>query len=147
MDFRNRTTQNQVAIAICVFVVFVCGGCSFFSTKHDIAEADSLAFHATVSADAMPMPLPVEIADDITRIANGEQPAGKMIVPTEMSRRLPSQLPSRLQKHRLKPRMPKVLRRVMLRLVHRRVKTFTPQAAHPQRTHTAKSTQSNPAIR
>jgi len=75
MDFRNRTTQNQVAIAICVFVVFVCGGCSFFSTKHDIAEADSLAFHATVSADAMPMPLPVEIADDITRIANGEQPA------------------------------------------------------------------------
>jgi LysM repeat protein len=66
---KNSTTITLGAL----LVVLVAGGCSYFSSKPDLQVGDSRGFHASASANQMPVPLPVEIADDIKRIANGEQ--------------------------------------------------------------------------
>jgi nucleoid-associated protein YgaU len=71
LKFLSEKRENYFVHLVLAGIAISAAGCSFFSTKHDQADSDSRAFHQTASVDGMPIPLPVEIADDISRIANG----------------------------------------------------------------------------
>lgn len=79
----KRWTLSVLATASMVVT-----GCAFFSTRNDYGDqrmSENSPFRATVSADQMPMPLPVEIADDIRYISRtGRAPNYEVIAPVQV---------------------------------------------------------------
>ncbi len=68
IQFSKRTALLLAA----TLPTLLLAGCSFFSSKPDGQATGQPGFRAVASADAMPVPLPIEIADDIKKIANGQ---------------------------------------------------------------------------
>ena len=73
-NFANQTTTvfkaSLASFALASFAISL-QACSLFSMKADSEPTDP-TFHATASSDQMPTVFPVEIADDINKLAKGQ---------------------------------------------------------------------------